>query len=414
MKRNPTLRVLFDGMKIKGKATIMVRATKICAIACVMLAMMMGCRGDEEESSSPRGPRGPGGWGDREVTVTVETVDVERGEFIVEGQYAGEFRSDGMAQVSADVAGRIMRVEANIGDSVTEGQVLAKIDDTSIRQSVRELDAGVQMARANRQEAEANLAHLRSELNRRRPLLDRQMITEGEIEELENNVRRAEQQVAVAEATIEQNQARLTSARENLRNTEIRAPFDGLIGERYIDRGTYVSPGQTIFNIVDDGDIFVTVRLPERDAPRVHLDTPVEVRVGALGSAPLQGRIHRIAPALDPSTRSLRVDVVLDESEEVYIRPGMYARLNLELGRDPDALTITNQAILRRTDGTPYVWRVDEDNKAQRQELVLGLAGSQRTQIIDGLSEGDTVVFRGHEKLEDGTGIRDLRAGEQL
>lgn len=384
----------------------MVRVQKIWWIAVAVL-MVMGCS-NEEETASKRGPGGPGGPG--EVTVSVETIKVERGEFRVHGQYAGEFQSDGMAQLSSDVAGRVMSVSANIGDAVTEGQVLATIDDTSFRQAVRELEATVRVGRANLEEARVNLSNLESDLRRKRPLLDRQMITEREIEELESSIRRAEQQVAVAQATIEQNEARLTTARENLRNTQIRAPFDGQIGERYVDRGTHVGPGQAIFNIIDGGDIYVTVRLPERDAPRVNLDTPVEIRVGAMGSAPLSGRIHRVAPAMDPSTRSLRVDVVLEEEEELFIRPGMYARLQLELGHLEDAVSVRNQAILRRTDGTPYVWKV-VDGAAERVELVLGLAGRDRSQVVRGLDEGDTVVFRGHEKLDDGTKVRDISSG---
>ena len=376
----------------------------------VLVTMSLGCSSGEEESSGP--PRGPGGPGGGQVTVSVESVEVERGAFQVHGQYAGEFQSDGMARLSSEVAGRITAVNVNIGDEVAEGQVLATVDDTSFRQSVRELEATVRVGRASLEEARVNLSNLESDLRRRRPLLERQMVTEREIEELESGILRAEQQVAVAQATIEQNEARLNTARENLRNTQVRAPFAGVVGERYVDRGSFVSPGQDMFHIIDGGDIYVTVRIPERDAPRVNRDTEVAIRIGAMGSAPLSGRIHRIAPAMDPATRSLRVDVVMDNEEDLQIRPGMYARLELELGDVSDAITVHNQAILRRTDGTPYVWKVVE-GKAERQELVLGLQGRDRSQVVEGLDEADVVVLRGHEKLNDGTSVRDLSANQQ-
>ncbi len=347
--------------------------------------------------------------GERDVEVSVETVQVERGEFHVTGDFAGEFRSDGMAELSSEISGRVISLNAHIGDTVSEGQVLAKIDDSSIRQSVRELEANVEVARANLEEARVNLENLESDLRRKRPLVDRDIVSEREIEDLENGVRRAEQQVSVANATIVQNQARLSSAREDLRNTEIRAPFDGMIGLRHVDRGTHVNPGQTVLSLVDDSDLYVTVQVPERNAARVNRDTPVKLRVGAVGSMALNGEIHRIAPVLDSSTRSLRVDVMVDAPDELYIRPGTYARVSLELGHEQDALTLNNQAILRDTDGTPYVWK-SEDEKATRVELTLGLVGRDRSQILDGLSQGDRVVLRGHEKLEEGTNLRDLRA----
>lgn len=406
MKRNDSPENEKMGVKTMART---VRTKRWAAIlGAVLIAVSLGCSSEEEGGGGPpRGPGGPGGFGGGNVTVSVETVEAERGAFQVHGHYAGEFQSDGMARVSAEAAGRITAVNVNIGDEVEEGEVLATVDDTSLRQSVRELEATVRVGRASLEEARVNLSNLESDLRRRRPLLERQMVTEREIEELESGILRAEQQIAVAQATIEQNEARLNTARENLRNTQIRAPFSGVVGERYVDRGSFVSPGQDVFHIIDGGDIYVTVRIPERDAPRVNRDTPVGIRIGAMGSAPLKGRIHRIAPAMDPSTRSLRVDVVLEEAEELRIRPGMYARLELELGDVDDAVTVNNQAILRRTDGTPYVWKVVE-GEAQRQELVLGLVSRDRSQVIEGLNAGDVVVFRGHEKLNEGTTVRDI------
>lgn len=386
------------------------RALALLAAALLMTAL--GCSKEESSGGGPGGPRGPGGFGGGDVTVSVETTTAQQGPFTVYGQYAGEFQSDGMAQVSSEVSGRITSVNVNIGDEVEEGEVLATVDDTRFRQSVRELEATVRVGQASLEEAEVNLRNLQADLNRRRPLLERNMVTEREIEDLESSILRAEQQVAVAQATIEQNQARLSTARENLGNAQIKAPFEGVVGERYVDRGSFVSPGQNVFHIVDGGDIYVTVRIPERDAPRVNRDTPVQIRIGAMGSAPLLGRIHRIAPAMDPSTRSLRVDVVLEEVEDLQIRPGMYARLELELGDLEEAVTVRNQAILRRTDGTPYVWKVVE-GAAQSQDLVLGLVGREASQVVEGLQGGDVVVFRGQEKLTDGAKIRDISASRE-
>ncbi|RAL22324.1 hypothetical protein DL240_10770 [Lujinxingia litoralis] len=380
---------------------------KVGAVLLAGLLMIGGCS-SEEASGGPKGPKGPK-MGGNVTRVSVETVPVAQGEFAVQGDFAGEFQSEGMAELSAEVAGRVTTLNVNIGDAVEEGQVLAEVDATPTRQRVRELGASVQMSRASLEEARVNLANLRRDLERKEPLLSRQMITEREVEELRSQVSAAEQRVAVAEATIAQNQARQASAREDLSNTKIRAPFAGLIGERYVDRGSYVSPGQTVFRVVDDGDLYISVRIPERDAARVATDTPVTIRVGALGSAPLKGKILRIAPALDPATRSLRVDVVLNE-EHPGIRPGMYARVSLELGRAEDALTLMSQAILRQVDGAPYVWKV-VDGAAQRQEVVLGLVGRERTQIIEGLQAGTPVVLRGHEKLKDGVEVRDISVG---
>lgn len=373
-----------------------------------MLSWGVGCS-NGDEGGGPPAMGGPPGGGSGDSEVSVETVTVERGEFVVTGDYAGEFRSEGMTELSSEVSGRVIALHAHIGDSVSEGDLIAQIDDRRIRQSVRELEANVEVSRASLEEALVNLENLRADLRRREPLVARQMVTEREVEELRSSVQAAEQRVSVARATIEQNQARLSSAREDLLNTEVRAPFDGKIGLRHVDRGTHVSTGQPLVSLVDDGDLYVTVQVPERNAARVNPDTPVTLRVGAIGSVPVAGKIHRIAPVLDSSTRSLRVDVTVTDPGDFYLRPGMYARVSMELGREEDALTLSNQAILRRTDGSPYLWKI-VDGEATQTELTLGLAGRDRSQIVDGVEAGDRVVLRGHEKLEEGSKIRDLRA----
>ena len=376
-----------------------------------LVAMALACSDSDDGGGPPPGMMD----GDEEVVVSVETVDVERGEFRVTADYAGEVRSDQMTEVAPEVPGRLVSLRAHIGDTVAEGEVLAEVDDSSLRQTVRELEAGVAVAEANLEEAQVHRENVESELNRRKPLVDREMVSEREIEELEASTRSAEQQVAVAESRLEESRARLQTAREDLDNTEVRAPFDGKIGMRHVDRGTYVGPERPIFTLVDDGQLYLTVRIPERQAANVDRDTPATIRLGALGNMELTGEIRRIAPAIDAATRSMRVDVDIDTGDDLRLLPGMYGRLNLELGYVDDALTIDNQTIRHKTDGTPYVWRI-EDGKAHRQTFSsLGLQGRERTQILEGLDEGDRVVLRGHDQLdEDGLRIRDLEASDDI
>jgi membrane fusion protein, multidrug efflux system len=369
-------------------------------------------KGDDTAAAGAKGPGGPGGPGGMRggppgtSEIVVETVPVTVGEFSVHGDYSGEFRSEGMSQLSADVAGRVIALGAHLGDEVTRGQVLAEIDPVPFQQRVREAQAAVQMATASLEEARVQVRNLRADLVRKQPLLDRQMISEREVENLESQISSAEQRVAVAEATIEQNRARLTAAQQDLRNTKIVAPYDGKIAERFVDQGTFVSPNQPVFRIVDEGDIYLTVRIPERDAGRISMGQAVTLRVTAMGGVELPGKISRIAPALDPATRTLRVDIVLDE-EQPSIRPGMFARARIELGREERAITIPNQSLLTDRDGTTFVWLVQGD-EAVRTPVRTSLIGRERTQIVDGLEQTSVLVFRGHERLRPGVKIRDI------
>ncbi len=375
-------------------------------VACWLIVALFAASGCQGEKVGGPGAGGAKRGGPGASVTTVETVLVERGPLSVVGDYAGEFQAEGSSQLSADTAGRVILVDANIGDVVTRGQVLAEIDPLPHQQRIRELQASEKMARASMAESNVQLENMKVDLARRRPLLERQMITAAEIQNLEAGVQAAEQRVAVADATIAQNRARLQSAQEDLRNTKIKAPFDGRIAERFVDLGTYVTPNQPVFRVIDDGEVYLSVRLPERDSGRVSMGMPVDVRIGAFGSEPLAGKIHRIAPALDSATRSLRVDITLNE-ELPALKPGMYARVQFVLGQQDDALSVPNRALFKERDGTPFVWLVKGD-KANKATVAPGLEGRDRTEITDGLSAGDAIVLRGHERLKPDATVRDL------
>ncbi len=383
----------------------MTRTTFYLPAACLLVAALFavgGCQGEKTSGPAAGAKRG----GPSNSVTTIESVAVERGPMTVVGDYTGEFQSEGSSQLSADTAGRVIAVDANIGDEVTRGQVLAEIDPLPHQQRIRELQASVQMATASLAESKVQLENLKVDLDRRLPLLERQMITAAEIQNLQASVQAAEQRVAVAQATIQQNRARLLSAQEDLRNTKIKAPFDGRIAERFVDLGTYVTPNQPVFRIIDDGEIYLRVRVPERDAGRITMDMPVEVRIAAFGSQPHAGKVFRIAPALDSTTRTLRVDIRLDE-ELPTLKPGMYARAQIVLGQNENTLSIPNQTLSKERDGQPFVWLVTED-KANKVTVVPGMVGRERTEIVEGLSAGDAIVLRGQERLRPGATVRDL------
>ncbi len=376
-----------------------------------LLFVLAGCTKPEKEQKK-------GGWGGMNATksVTVEAISPTREQFQVWGDYPGEFVSDGMAELSSEVAGRVKEVNVRLGDKVAKGDALATVDPVSYQQRVRELQASVSLSNASLEESKVALENMRRELDRKKPLLAQKLVTEREIEDLEARVRGAEQRLEIARATVQQNQARLGSARDSLSDTTVRAPFHGTIAERYVDVGAHVGPGQPMFRVVDDQEIYLRLRVPETESGLVTAGMGVEIRVDALGGQKVSGTVGRVAPAVDPATRTLRVDVVSAEGADwAGLKPGMYARARLQLGERSDALTLDNQAILKARDASRYVWLV-EDGKADKRIITTGLQGRSKTEVVDGLTEADRVVLRGVEKLRPGsevTFINEKRAPEE-
>lgn len=367
------------------------------------LALSVACQGGDKDAS----PKGPGGV-KVAPAATVQPYEIVRAELEVRRDYGGEFVSDAMADLSAEVSGTVKDVKFRLGDRVEKGDVLAVIDPVTYQQRVRELRASVALADASVEEARALKANLEAELRRKKPLLDRKLVTEREIEDLESQIAVAQQRLDVAQATVQQNQARLDAGRDSLQDTRVRAPFAGIVAERFVDLGNHINPGQPLFRVVDDSTIYLRLRIAEHDSGMVTVGMPVTMRVDALGGRLMSGTIGRIAPAVDPQTRTLRVDVVKPEElepkdEELWsrVKPGMYARAQIIIADRADAISVPSQAIHKERDGSFYVW-VIEESKAQKKPIIAGLRDREVTEIVEGLDGGETIVLRGHEKVVEG------------
>lgn len=378
------------------------RLTHLALLTLLSLAALPACQGSDDAKASP----GASSFNINSATL-VQTVEATRGQpFVVKGDYAGEFVAERTADVAFEVSGRVLTLNYDIGDHVEKDAVLAKINDTAHRQKVREASAAVTMAQASIGEAEISVQDLESNLKRKRPLLDRQLISEREIEDLEAQLSLARQKLLVATASLEQSKARLQSAREDLRNTEIRAPFDAQVAARLVDLGSYVGPTQPAFRLISEDGLYLRINIPEQDAGHIAIDKHVTVRIAALGGVEFAATVTRIAPMIDPTTRMLRADITLKPSEAqqqlvARIRPGMYAQVQVDLGRRDDAVTIPRQSLVQQRGGANFVW-VIKDSTAHQQNLTLGLRGRDRVEVLSGLDGGEAVVLRGGEKLKQG------------
>ncbi len=331
--------------------------------------------------------------------------------FQVKRDYGGEFVSDAMADLSAEVSGVVREVNVRLGDPVDKDQVLAVVDPVVFQQRVKELQASVNLAEAGVEEARTQLQNLQADLNRKKPLLARNLVTAREIEDLESQVAVGAQRISVAQATVDQNRARLATGRDNLQDTKVRAPFAGVVAERYVDMGNHVTAGQALFRVVDDTEKYLQLRVAEHDSGMIEQGMKVTLRVDALGGDLVEGVVARIAPAVDPQTRTLRIDVVKGtDANWGRIKPGMYARAQIIIASKDSALLAPSQAIQKDRDGSRYVWKV-VDGKSLKTVIQPGLRDRDQTEVLEGLSVGDIIVVRGHEKLTD-DGIVQLVANE--
>jgi membrane fusion protein (multidrug efflux system) len=284
--------------------------------------------------------------------------------------------------INSQLAGSVLAVNVEEGDRVRVGTVLARID-------VRELSA--QLA-----SAEASLEVARRTAERSKQLRDQEIITVAEFE-------RDEAAYIAAKATHDQLQTRFAQA-------TARSPIAGTVLERRVDQGDIV-PNQTrMFTIGDISQLVVRVPISELDVTALGENDVVSVRLDALPGRTVTGRVRRIFPAADSTTRLVPVEIALTGAEARDVRPGFLARVELRLKPRVGVLVVPATAVLDQSGGTA-VFTV-ESGRAVRRSIRRGEYYGDRVEVLSGLAPGDTVVTTGAATLRDGVQVRFVSAPE--
>jgi membrane fusion protein, multidrug efflux system len=187
-----------------------------------------------------------------------------------------------------------------------------------------------------------------------------------------------------------------------LNKTALRAPFPGIVGLRRVSPGDYLQPGQDIVNLEAITPIKLDFRIPEIHLPRLASGQRVAVAVDAYPDRSFAGEIYAIDPGFDPQTRTIQLRARMPNPDGA-LRPGMFARVQLELARREDAILIPEQAIVPKG-ADKFVYRVSDD-KALLTSVRIGERLTGAVEIVEGLRRGDRVVIAGQTKIRDGAAV---------
>ncbi|WP_161595510.1 efflux RND transporter periplasmic adaptor subunit [Tepidimonas charontis] len=333
-----------------------------------------GTGGSAAPGSGGRGPGGPG------AAVAVEVQPVQLGPLVEEAQAVGTLRARQSVVLRPEIAARVVAIGFADGARVRRGQLLFQLDDA--------------LPRAELAQAEAQLAVQQANLRRTEELVAQGFVAQRTLDE-------ARAAVAVAQAQVE-------LARARLQRTRLTAPFDGVAGIRRVDAGEYVRDGAELVRLDDLGELLLDFRLPERLQARVQPGQMVRVRVDGWPERELSARVQAIDPVIDPDGRALAVRARL-LSPPASLKPGMFARVTVELARVEQAIRVPEEAVVPQGQQF-WVWRLDPaaaTPQAQRVAVQLGLRRDGWVQVTHGLQPGDRVVVAGHQRLQrDGSAVR--------
>jgi membrane fusion protein (multidrug efflux system) len=313
---------------------------------------------------------GRGGPSDRPTNVEIAVV--KRGSVSRNSIIAGMLEPIRTVGVNAQLSGILLSIKAEEGHRVRQGDVLAEID-------ARELEA---QARS----AEASLKFAQSTVERSEQLFRQQIITLAELE-------RDRASFESAKATNEQLKTRLGYAR-------VLAPITGIITEKRIEAGDIVSSSTRLFAIADVSTLVTRIQVSELEVSTLRAGETVPLTVDALGGQRVDGRIRRVFPAADSATRLVPVEVALTGRQLNGLRPGYTVRATLSLDRRDDALLVPSRAVSGPA-GARAVYVVT-GGLVERRAVRVGSDMSGLSEILEGVSEGDSVITSGTSMIREG------------
>jgi len=356
--------------------------------------------------------------------VKVEQVKQETVHRAVE--VVGTLAAEDEVTVSSEAEGTVSRIFADLGDRVHAGQVLVELDREKPQYNVDQQKAALARALAKYgaadtthlppieqtpdvQKAQAELVQARQAFERADELHKRQLVPKQTLDDAEATLRAKQasydsalQNAKNLRADIDASNAAMKLADRQLRDTSIRAPFDGHIQKRLVSLGEFVKNQTPVMSVVRVDPLKVTAEIPEKMAPWIQVGQPISLHVDAYPEKTITGKITRISPAVSTSTRAFPFEALVPNGDAL-LKPGTFARVHIESTKIDQVMTLSYAAIQYRY-GVNRVFVVEGDRLSAR-ELKVGERLGERIEIVSGLKGGEPVAVSDVEKLADGAKV---------
>lgn len=328
--------------------------------------------------------------------------------------------------VSSEADGQVSRIMADLGDRVTAGQPLVMLDNEKQQYTYDQQQAILARALAQygasdpqhlpevektpeAQKAHAELVQATQAFERANALFTRTLISQQALDDARTALdsKRASYTSALQNAknlraSIQASEAAMKLAGRQLRDTAIRAPFDGYVERRLVNLGELVKTQMPVMTIVRLDPLKVTAEIPEKMAPWIKEAQPVQLRVDAYEDRTFTGKVSRISPAVNTATRAFPFEALVPNSEAL-LKPGTFARVHIESGKTDDVVSVPYAALQYRY-GVNRVFVVTGDTLAMR-ELSVGQRMGDFIEVVSGVKPGERIAITDVDTLADGAAV---------
>jgi RND family efflux transporter MFP subunit len=394
----------------------MIRKLRVPVLGVALAASVVtaACTGERTSAAAPKEP----------APVAVHTAIVQSQSIDRFLRVTGSLSADEKADVAAEVGGRVVGTPVERGTRVTTGAVLVRLSATEADASLREAEANAAQLEARLGlavgqpfdparvpdvlNAKAALDWAEADFTRIKALLDQKVVSQAEFDQKLTQVNSARQQYQLAQNVAQQSyrslqaaRARVDLARKSASDTVVRAPFSGIVAERLVGAGDFVSRGTKVATVVRIDPVRVELTVPEQYLAQVSTGQAVRLSVDAYPNEVFSAKVRFVSPALKSDQRALTVEAVAPNADG-RLKPGLFATALLQQTAPRPALLVPATAV-ETVAGTSRVYVIGAGDRIEERIVTLGEKVGDRVELASGVKAGERVAANPRGKLADGT-----------
>lgn len=403
------------GTRVLAAALVPIRALPALGCGFALAWFWLGCASPQAEPVESERDSRDG------VPVDVRVVVPVREDLARRVVLSANVRALETTTVYSKVSGYLSGIEVDIGDRVSRGQLIAKLEVPELRDQLREAEAARDAAQADRAGAAAELEGAQADAELQEKTYERlravreeepdgmpqQMVDEARAAYRRSQaaVKAVESRLNLLESAVRRAQATMRRLQTLIAYAEIRAPLNGVVTERFVDPGALLQAAtssktvQRIVTVASMDRVRLLVDVPESEVPFVQAGDPAVLTVDAMPGREFVGEVTRFALALDPATRTMRTEIEL-ENPGWLLRPGMYGQVALSLEISPNAITVPAEAL--RVDGDRSFVYCLAGGFVQRVDVEAAIRDGVKAEVTSGLEGHEQVVVSARGPIADG------------
>ena len=306
------------------------------------------------------------------VTPNVEVATAESRDVPQDNVYASTIQAYAVNNIAPQTAGRIRKINVEVGDYVVKGQILAEMDRLQLEQT------------------ELQVQNDDIEYERLKGLYAEGGVSQSDFE--------------TAELGYKLRKSNLSNLREN---TILRSPITGYVSARNFDAGDLFSMSAPLFTVQQVTPVKLLVGISESEYTKIRKGDKVSLTVDAIPGQEFSGKVDRLYPTIDPATHTFKAEVVVPNTDRV-LRPGMYARVTVNFGTRRSVIVPDKALVKQEGTGTRFIYVLRADNTVSYLPVTVGRHMGQEYEVLSGLEEGARVVVKGQALLRDGVKVNVL------